>query len=119
MTKMVGGMLAHQIDDWYLRPAGVVQIRKAVSKAGAEMKKSAGRFFRHARITVRSAGDHTFEETEHAAYFRHLVKGGDKMDFGCARVCEANFNASTHQRANQTLCSIHRFEKISRSSHCS
>ena len=38
VMQMIGRMLADQVDDRHLRPAGIVQIREAVAEAGAEMK---------------------------------------------------------------------------------
>jgi hypothetical protein len=74
-------MLANQVDDRYLRPAGVVQIREAVRQAGAKVKQSACWFPSHAGIAIGSARDHAFEETEHTTHFRCSVKRSDNVDF--------------------------------------
>jgi hypothetical protein len=63
-------MLADEVDDGHVCPAGIVQICETVGETRAEMQQSACGFFRHARIAVRGAGDHTFEQAEYAAYFR-------------------------------------------------
>ena len=59
--QMIRRMLANQVDDRYLRPAGVVQIREAVRQAGAKVKQSACWFPSHAGIAIGSARDHAFE----------------------------------------------------------
>lgn len=79
--QMVRRMFADDIDDRYARPAGVVQIRKAVGESGAEMEQSAGRFLRHASVSVSGAGDHAFEQAQHAPHFWDPVQRGNNVDF--------------------------------------
>ncbi len=38
VAQMIGGMLADEVDDRHLGPAGIVQIRETIAEAGAEMK---------------------------------------------------------------------------------
>jgi len=64
------------------------------------MQQRACGLLRHACIAVRSPGHHTFKKAEHAAYLRHLVKRGNDMHFGGARVREAGVNASGDQCAD-------------------
>src|SRR5438552_2092491 len=109
---MISGMLANDIDDRHLRPAGIVQIGESIAKPGTEMKKSACRFVRHARITVCRSSDHSLEETKHAAHLPHSVKCSNDMYLRGARVSEADFNASGDQRANQTFCPVHLYYRI-------
>jgi hypothetical protein len=107
MAQMICGVLSDEVDDGDARPAGVVQIRKAVRETGAEMQKRACRFFSHARIAVSRSRDDTFEQTEHAPYCRHSLKRSDKMNFRSAGVGKAHFNPTRHQGANETFCTIH------------
>ena len=104
---MICGVLSDEVDNGDARPAGVVQIRKAVRETGAEMQKRACGFFSHARIAVSRSRDDTFEQTEHAPYCRHSLKRSDKMNFRSAGVGKAHFNPTRHQGANETFCTIH------------
>ena len=79
--EMVRRVLADHVDDRYLRPAGVVQIRKAVAESGTEMQQRACRFLRHASISVGCASDHAFEQAQHAPHFWNPVKRGNNVDF--------------------------------------
>jgi hypothetical protein len=106
---MICGVLANEVDNGHACPACIVQIRETVAETRAEMQEGAGGFFSHARIAVGGSGDNAFEETEHAAYFRHSVKRSDEVNFRSAGVREAHFNPSSYQGANQTLCTIHLF----------
>jgi hypothetical protein len=112
MAQMICGVLSDEVDDGDARPAGVVQIRKAVRETGAEMQKRACGFFSHARIAVSRSRDDTFEQTEHAPYCRHSLKRSDKMNFRSAGVGEAHFNPTRHQGANETFCTIHLFRQL-------
>jgi hypothetical protein len=94
MPQMICGVLADEVNDRHVSPACIVQIREAVPETRAEMQECACGFFGHARIAVPGACDNAFEETEHAAYFRHSVKSGDKMNFRSARICEGGVNAA-------------------------
>ena len=81
MVQMIRCMLTDQIDDRYLRAAGIVQISEAVAEAGPEMEKSVCWPLRHAGIAVRCTGYNSFKEAENAAHFRDSVEGGNGMYF--------------------------------------
>ena len=100
MLQMIGRMLAHQIDDGYLSPARIVQIRETIPETGAEMQEGARGFFSHARVAIGGSGGNTFEETKRATYLLDSVKRSDQMNFRSARVCKAGVDASGEQRAN-------------------
>jgi hypothetical protein len=95
MGQVVCGVLAHEVHHGHARPAGVMQIRNPVPQTGAEMEQGARGFFGHPSVAVGGACNHSFEETEDAAYFRLMVKRSDEMNFGCARIREAGFNSSS------------------------
>ena len=97
---MITWVLADEVDDWHLGPAGIVQVRQAVGEAGAEMHQGARRLFSHPRIAVSGSGDDAFEEPEHTAYFRYAVQRGDNVNFRSARVCETSVDASGDQGTN-------------------
>lgn len=59
---MIGRMLANQVDDRNVGPAGIVQIRKTVPQAGSKMQQGARRFFSDPSVTVSGACDHSFEQ---------------------------------------------------------
>jgi len=61
MAQMIGRMLANDVDDRHLRPAGIVQIGDPVAEAGAKMKEGACWFPGHARITICRSRYHAFE----------------------------------------------------------
>ena len=103
-------MLADQIDDWRLRFARVVQIRRAVRKSRPEMQQRASWLSGHPRISVRGAGHHAFEQPEHATHFAHAVERRDNMHFRRAGVGEASVHSARHQRANQAFCTVHEFD---------
>jgi hypothetical protein len=74
-------MLPHQIYKRHLRPARIVQIRKAIAQARTEMKQSACRFLRHAGVAVGRSGDDALEEAENATHFADPVERGDDVYF--------------------------------------
>ena len=74
-------MLPHQIYQWHLRPAGIVQIRKAIAQARAEMKQSARRFLRHSGVAVGRSGDDALEQAKNATHFADPVERRDDVYF--------------------------------------
>lgn len=107
VAQMVSRMLSNDVDDGYPRTARVVQICETVGKTRPEMKESACRFPRHARIAVGGSRHHAFEESEDATHLRRSVKRCHQMHFRGAGVREAGFNPSGDHRGNQTFCPVH------------
>jgi hypothetical protein len=97
---MIDGVLAHDIDDWHMRSARIVQIGEAIGEAGTKMKQSARWFLRHPRVAIRGPGDNAFEKTQHAADLLYAVESADDMHFRSAWIREAGVNSSGNQRAN-------------------
>jgi len=109
VLQVILGVLSDEVDDRNLRPACVVQVRKAVPDAWTEMQESARWFFGHACITVSRPGHDAFEEAEYATYFRYVVQCSDEMNFRSTRVRKACINPTQHQGANETCCTFHVF----------
>jgi len=63
--QMRRGMLADEVDDGHVCPAGIVQICETVGEdQGRDAGECMAGFSAMARIAVRGAGDHTFEQAE-------------------------------------------------------
>ena len=108
MPQMICGVLANEVDNGHACPACIVQIRETVAETRAEMQEGAGGFFSHARIAVGGSGDNAFEETEHAAYFRHSVKRSDEVNFRSAGVREAHLYAGGDEGFDDRPSAVHR-----------
>jgi hypothetical protein len=70
---MRDGVLTNNIDDWYLSPAGVVQVGEPIAQARPEMKKRTSRLLHHARVSIGGSGHNSFEKAEHAPHFGDSV----------------------------------------------
>jgi len=98
--QVISCMLADEVDDRHLGPAGVVQIRETIGKAGAKMQEGAGWFFRHPGIAIRRSRANSFEEAEHAAHFRQPVERGHEMNLRRTRVRETRVHPTRYEGAN-------------------
>jgi hypothetical protein len=98
-------MLADPVHDRRVCTARVVQVRKAVRKAGAEVEQRRRRPPGHARPPVGRACAHAFEQAEHDTQLRDLVHSGDNRHLGGAGVREARLHARADGGLDETECS--------------
>ncbi len=84
-----------------------MQVGEPVAEAGTKMQQHCGRLAGHARVAVGGAGDHSFEEAEHAAHLRHRVERGDEVHLRGAGVDEADVDAGVDERADGRLRAVH------------
>ena len=71
-----------------------MNIGRSIGKAGPQMEQGEGGFARHAGVTVRHTADHAFEQAKNAAHPLNAVKRRDAVHFGCARIGEADIDAT-------------------------
>jgi hypothetical protein len=88
-VDVVGGVVAHEVDDRRPRPAGVVQVRGAVAEARPEVQQRYRRPVGHAAVPVSRSRHDALEESEHRTHLRDGVELGHEVHLGGARVREA------------------------------
>jgi hypothetical protein len=97
--RVVGGVLAHDVDQRHPRLAGVVQVGQAVAQAAAQVQQGGGGPVGHAGVAVGRAGGHALEQGQHGAHRRRGVQRGDEVHLRGAGVGEAGVDAGVEQRA--------------------
>ena len=107
VLQVVAGMIAHQIDDRRAGAPGVVQVGQPVGQPRPEVQQGCRRLVGHPRIAIRRAGDHAFEQAEHAAHPRLAVERCDEMHFGGAGVGEAGIDAAGQQGVAECVGAVH------------
>ena len=105
--NVIGGMLAHDVDDARSGLFGIVQIGQTVTQTRPQVEQCAGWFVCHAVVTIRGTGDDAFKEAQHTAHAIDLVQGGHKMHLGCPGIGQTHLDALADQGARQTFCSVH------------
>ncbi len=105
--SVIGGVIANDVDEGHSRASGVVQIRKTVSKTGAEVQQRTSRFAGHACVSVCRAGNDAFEQTQHAAHAVLLVERCDEVHFRRAGIGETDFHTASNQGLQQTFRTVH------------
>jgi hypothetical protein len=58
-----------------------VQICEAVGESWTEVEQRTRWFLRHASVSIRSAGDNTLEQPQHAPHFRDPIERSNDVDF--------------------------------------
>ena len=100
-------MVAHDVDDGRVRPAGVVQVGQPVAEAGPEMQQRGRGPAGHPAVPVGGAGDHALEQAQDAAHGGHVVEGGDEVHLRGAGVGEAHVDAGVDQRREEGTGTVH------------
>ena len=98
---MPGGMVAHHVHHGRGGAFRVVEIRRGIRQARAEMQQGRGRTASHATIPVGHARDDPFEEAEHPAHVTLLAESGDEMHLGGSRIGETHLDATGRQGREQ------------------
>ena len=104
---VVGGVVADDVDDRRGRPPGVVQIGEAVRKPWSEVEQGRRRPLGHAAVAVGHAGHRPLEQPEHRSHPLDAVDRGHEVHLRGPRVRETHLDAGVHQRAQQTLGTVH------------
>ena len=105
---VVGGLVAHDVDDAGPRAAGVVQVRKSVREAWAAMQQRGRGLARHAPVAVGAAGDDVLLQAEDAAHAGDAVQRGDEMHLAGAGIREADIDPAAQQGVDKTFRAVHR-----------
>jgi hypothetical protein len=100
-------MLADDVDDARARFLRVVQVGQAIGQARPEVQQRGRRAIGHAIEAIGGAGDHAFEQAEHAAHARHLVERGDEVHLRGTGVRDTKVDAAVDQGADQALGAVH------------
>src|SRR5215469_17793682 len=71
------------------------------------MQERARRLLGNPAIAVRHSRHGALEEAKHRAHAVHFVERCNEVHLRCAGICEADFDAASDQRANETLRAVH------------
>ena len=107
VRRVVGGMVADDVDHRHLALARVVQVGQAVAQAAAQVQERGGGLVGHARVAVGRAGGHALEQGQHGAHARLAVERGDEVHLAGAGVGEADVDAGVGQGFHQGLGAVH------------
>ncbi len=100
-------MIADDIDDGNIGPAGVVKIGKPVGQTRPQMQQRARRPAGHPPVAIGGTGHHALEQAEDAAHPLHPVEGSHEMHLRGAGIGEAHIDATGDQGADETFSSVH------------
>ncbi len=89
---MIGGVIADDVDQRCCGAACIVQIGPAIAEARPQMQQRAGRFFRHAAITIGHAGGSAFKQGQHRADTVNAIERRDEVHFRRAGIGETDFD---------------------------
>jgi hypothetical protein len=107
VLDVIQRVLADDVDDARSGFLRVVQVRRRVGEAGAQVEERGGRRIGHAVITVGRAAAHAFEEPQHATHAFDAIERADEMHLGSAGIGEADIHPASQQCSNQTFCAVH------------
>ena len=79
--QVISGMVAHDVDQRYMRTPGVVQIGHAVGKPRSHVEQSQCRFVAHPGITIRGAADHTFKQAQYRVHALIVTNCRNQLHF--------------------------------------
>jgi hypothetical protein len=105
-------VVADDVDDRHLALARVVQVRKAVAEAAAEVQQRRRRLPGHPRVAVGGAGRDAFEQRQHRAHARLVVERGDEVHLAGAGVGEADLDAGVGEGLDQGLGAVRHRELL-------
>ena len=105
--KMVGGMVADDIDHRNAGAPGIVQVGEPVCQSRPRMKQRRGRAAGHPRVTIGSACHHALEKPQHATHVRPAIESRNKMHFRRARVGEADVDVIGQKHIAQNISTVH------------
>jgi hypothetical protein len=94
-------MVTHHVDDARARLAGVVQVGQPVAEARPQVQQRGRGLARHAPVAVGRAGDHAFEQAQHAAHAGYAVERGHEVHLRRAGVGEAQLHAAGGEGVDQ------------------
>ena len=104
---VIGGLVADDVDDRAVRPAGVMEVGEAVGEAGPAMEERRRGPAGHARIAVGGAGGDALEQGEDATDARHAVERGDEVHLAGAGIGEAGVDAAGKEGAGEAFGAVH------------
>ncbi len=105
---VVGGVIAHDIDDRGVRAPGVVQVGHPIAQPAAQMQQRRGRLIRHPAVAVGGSGHDALEQAQHGTHLGHAVQRCDEMHLRSAGIAEAHLHATVCECADQGLRAVHR-----------
>ena len=101
VAGVVGGVVAHDVDDRRAGSSRVVQVGQPVAEPGPEVEQRRRRTACHASVAVRGTGDDALEEAEHAAHGRHVVQRSHEVHLRSPRIGEADVDPGIDQRREE------------------
>ena len=107
VTGVVGGVVAHDVDERRAGPPCIVQVGQPVAEARPEMQQGRRRPAGDPPVAVGGTGDDALEEAEDAAHGRHVVQRGHEVHLGGPRVGEADVNAGIDERRKECSGAVH------------
>ena len=96
-------MITDDVDNRAVCTSGVMQVRQPVRHSWPEMQQSGRRLAGDARVPVRSASHHPFEQTQHRTHLWSAVQRGDEMHFRCAGVGETDVDPPGDQVVDHNM----------------
>lgn len=107
VAQVVGGVVAHDVEDAAACLAGVVEVGCGVGEAGGEVEEGGGDPARHPVIAVGGAGRATFEQAKDAAHFRVGVEGGHEVHLRGAGVGKTSVDSRGEESLDEGFGSVH------------
>jgi hypothetical protein len=107
VLRVVGRVVADDVDDRRRRAARVVKIGEPVGQAGAEVQQRGGRLFGHATVAIGHPRHCAFEQAEDRAHAVDTIERGDEVHLRGARIAEADFDTAVDEGSDEALCAVH------------